>query len=108
MSISASDSYSPRFYRYVRLTLLVLVLLGLRFAAVQDMAGKCVTENQCLADRAGCLGDASGILLNQKTTHCELTAGGWLRVALSEYPAPVRNPAFLHLVAHAPVSAVTL
>jgi len=90
MSIAVSNSYSPRLYRRARLGLLILALLGLMiFAAVQDMAGQCRTENPCLADRDGCIGDASGALGVGKTTRCELTVAGWLRIGLSEQAADI-------------------
>ena len=88
MSI-ATASYSPRQYRRVQLALLILGLLGLMtFVAVRDTAGQCRVEQTCLeASNAGsCLeGSVPGsVLLAKETTRCELTVGGWLRVALSE------------------------
>ena len=105
MSVADYPFYQPRLYRRARLGLLILALLGLMgFAAVQDMARQCRTEQGCLAlEKGGCLGLNGGgvLILYAKTTRCDLTGWG-LRVALPEWAAGIlresRNPDFLHLV----------
>jgi hypothetical protein len=88
MSISANVSYSPGRYRRARLGILIMALLGLlSLAAVREMAGECRTEQACIGlENGGCLGAEGGgfIAANGKTTRCALTAGGWLRLELSE------------------------
>ena len=92
MSI-ATASYSPRQYRRARLGILILALLGLMsFVAVRDMAGKCRTEQACIgAEGGGCIGAEGGgfVAAEGKTMRCELTAWGWLRIALSEQAADI-------------------
>lgn len=86
MSVVAGTAYPPSRCKLGQVAVLILALLGLiSFAAVRDMAGQC--RIGCLADSGGCLGDASGVLQDGKTTRCELAAGGWLRIALSEQSA---------------------
>jgi hypothetical protein len=88
MSLITGTAYSPRLYKRSRVAVLILVLLGvMSFAAVRNMAGQCRTEYQCLGDSGGCLGDAGGVLAVGETTRCELTLGGWLRIALSKQMA---------------------
>jgi hypothetical protein len=94
MSVAQFPSYHPSFYRRGRLVLLTLVVLGLMsFAAVGEMAGQCRTEQTCIeASNAGsCIeGSVPGSVIRAtETTRCELTAGGWLRIALSQQAADI-------------------
>ena len=93
MSVAQFPSYYPSLYRRAWLGILILAVLGLmRFAAVRDMAGECRTEQACLGlEKGGCLGLEGGgvLLLNEKTTRCELTAGDWLRITMSEQVANI-------------------
>jgi hypothetical protein len=84
--------YRPRLYKRGRVAVLILVMLGLlSLAAVRGMAGNCLTEYGCLATgiNGSCLPLGNGFVLanGRSTTHCELTAWGWLRIALSEQAA---------------------
>lgn len=84
MSVVAGAAYPPRLYkRGPMAVLIILALLGMSIAAVRNM--QCRAEDQCIADSGGCLGDARGALGDgPKTTRCELTGWGRLRIELSE------------------------
>jgi hypothetical protein len=91
MSVAIERLYSLRLYGRARLGIVILTLLGLMtFTAVRDMAGQYRTEQGCVArNNGGCIGRNGGgvVALNKKTTSCELTVGGWLRLALSQQAA---------------------
>lgn len=93
MSVAQFPPYYPSLYRRARLALLILVLLGLSFAAVWDMEEQCRAEQTCIeASTAGsCIeGSVPGsVILATETTRCELTAWGWVRIALSQQAADI-------------------
>lgn len=91
MSVAQFPLYYPSLYRRARLGLILVLLLGL-LSLVSAMSGQCRTEQACLGlEKGGCLGLNGGgvLLLHEKTTRCELTAGDWLRIAISEQVADI-------------------
>lgn len=91
MSVAQYPSYAPRLYRRARVSILILVLLGvLSFAAVRDMTGQCRTTDEYFTGGGKILTGGGQILTTgRKVTQCELTAGGWLRIAVSEQAADI-------------------
>jgi hypothetical protein len=91
MSVAHYPSYLPRQYRRARLGILILVLLGLMsFVAVRDMAGQCRITDEYLTGGGKLLTEGGQLLVTgRKITRCELTVGGWLRIAISEQVADI-------------------
>jgi hypothetical protein len=92
MNVIIGAASPLRLYERGHLALLLFALLGLlTFAAVREMAGQCRTEANCLAVGNGCLAVSKGLALaaGGQTARCELTAWGWLRLAVSERTAEI-------------------